>query len=207
MKNGEFDLFVKVRVERMLPLAKGGSVVTGGVTITQKDIKTAHDGDLHQWQNSKGGVELYHEVTGIQFGEPGEDGTPTEIARKEFWYFPSVDDGRPGRGLTQVGGKPLTAKTTENPNEGEIPAEEAPAAPVAAAPKAAIAIVKKPAVALAAAPKPAAAPVAAAPKPAVAVKPAAAPAAPVAVARPVVAVKPAAGAPVAVKKPLVLAKK
>lgn len=121
MKHGPYVLMARVTVERLMPLAKGGSVVTAGIVITQKDMKDSHDVNLHEWRNAKGGVELHHDVIGIEYGPPNADGTESILSTKEFWYFPS-EDGRPGRGLTEVGGRPLEAKSSNQlPGLREIP--------------------------------------------------------------------------------------
>ena len=196
---------VRVTIEKVLPLAKGGGVATAGQTVTQAQVKAAHEDNAKLWTSPKGTVERYYEVfpvavgTQVDSGEKDAEGNviyteveapemPEEIANQTLWYFPS-DDGRAGRGMTLVGGtsfaqaaKAEKKAAAADPNDGNI-------APTAPAPKGLVKPALKP---LAVAAKPVAAPVAAKPALAIAKAPA-----------PVAAPKPAA-APLAIKKPLIL---
>lgn len=187
--NEQIILVVDVQVTRTLPLAKGGGVATAGATVTQADIKAAHEGNALLWTNSKGGKERYYIVRPAAVGAVAEDGTEIpapeltpELEEARFWYFPS-DEGRPGRGLTLPDGVKLgaaAAAAREDANEGNIAPTPvaAPALKPALVAKAPVAVAK---------------PVAVAPK------------APVAVAKPVAA--PVVAKPAAVAAPALIAKR
>ena len=139
--NEQIILVTDVLVTRTLPLAKGGGVSTAGQTVTQADLKEAHEGNAQLWTNPKGGVERYYVVRpmAVSVSEKAADGSittldapemPEELASAEFWYFPA-DLGRAGRGLTLPNGLSFAqaAKAAaKDAEEGNIPSEEAPAA-------------------------------------------------------------------------------
>lgn len=153
-------IVANVTVTRAIPLAKGGGLNLQGITVTQADLRAAHENDLETvYVNRSQEREPHFPVSCDNGGkEAGIDanGTPTAevpFCAQDFWYFPSYKEGKPGRGLTLPQGKAIKSASSgdaseaaaADPNEGMIPAEEiteeAPAAapPVALAPKPAIA--------------------------------------------------------------------
>lgn len=152
-------IVANVTITRAIPLAKGGGLNLQGITVTQADLRAAHENDLETvYVNRSQEREPHFPVSCDNGGkEAGIDanGTPTAevpFCAQDFWYFPSYKEGKPGRGLTLPQGKAIksasssdSSEAAADPNEGMIPAEEiteeeAPAAaPVAPAPKPAIA--------------------------------------------------------------------
>lgn len=129
----------EVAIYKVYPLAKGGSISTGGIVIKQSDAKNAWESQRKEEDDRRTGGKRYFwdvfcggaDVQGTN--EEGqllvnEDNTPYMVYQEgcgtSFRYYPG------GKGLTDKDGKTLAAKKgaeTEAVDTGEIPAEtEAP---------------------------------------------------------------------------------
>ncbi len=152
-------IVANVTVTRAIPLAKGGGLNLQGITVTQADLRAAHENDLETVYVNRSQEREPHFPVACDNGgkEAGIDanGMPTAevpFCAQAFWYFPSYKEGKPGRGLTLPQGKAIksassgdASEAAADPNEGMIPAEEIiEEAPVAAPP---VALTPKPAIA------------------------------------------------------------